>query len=143
MNLSTPKQRQQLGYMRKLLGIDEDTYREILSGYGVDSSKDLSKKQIDELINNLRDKAKETGVFKPKKSFIKYKYNNLAGRKNMASPAQLRKIEAMWHNISRQKTPTDRAKALKIMIKKITGKDSINFLTSVDVRKIIKTFENM
>ncbi len=140
---STPKQRQELGFIRKLAGIDEDTYREILSSYGVESSKDLTKAEIEELINSLRDKAKEIGTFKPKKSFIHCKYNNLAGREKMASPAQLRKIEAMWFRISRQKTDEERAKALKIMIKKITGKDGMSFLTAVDVRKIIKTFENM
>ena len=49
----------------------------------------------------------------------------------------------MWFRISRQKTDADRTAALKVMIKKITGKDGMSFLTAVDVRKIIKTFENM
>lgn len=61
----------------------------------------------------------------------------------MATPAQLRKIDIMWRNVSRQKNDIDRQNALQVMIKKITGKDNIRFLTPVDVRKVIKTFENM
>jgi hypothetical protein len=141
--MSTPKQRQELGYMRKLIGLDEDTYRDILSQYGASSSKDLTGTQIYELINKFRDTAKQMGVFKPKKSFNHCKYNNLAGRAKMASPAQLRKIEAMWMQISRQKTDIEKAKALKSFIKRITGKDGISFITSVDARKLINAMENM
>lgn len=145
MSKSTPKQRQSLGYIRKLLALDDDVYREmLLNRYGVESSKELTSNEITELINSLRDKAKQIGVFKPKASFNKYKYNNLANRdKKMASPAQLRKIEAMWIERTRAITRTEQAKALKTFILRITGKENISFLTAVDVRKIIKALENM
>ncbi|MGN1124598.1 MAG: regulatory protein GemA [Candidatus Gastranaerophilaceae bacterium] len=143
--LSTAKQRQDLGYMRKLMGFDDDIYYEMMfNRYGVRSSKDLTQKQINEYINYLRDNAIQTGAFKPKASFNKYKYNNLANRdKKMASPKQLRKIEAMWLDRTKAKTNEEKAKALKSFIKRITGKEGITFLTAVDVRKIINALENM
>lgn len=142
---STPKQRQDLGYMRKLLGLDDDTYYEMMfNRYGVRSSKELTTTQITEFINALRDDAVQTGVFKPKASFNKYKYNNLSNRdRKMATPKQLRKIEAMWLDRTKAKTNEEKAKALKNFIKRITGKEGITFLTAVDVRKIINALENM
>lgn len=144
--MSTAKQRQDIGYLRKLLGLDDDVYREILSQYdGAKSSKDLCVKDAYELIYNLRTKAAEIGVFKPKKSttFKQYKYNVLGERKGMASPAQLRKIEAMWFDVSYQKDEESRKKAFTTFIKRITNKDSIKFLTHNDIKKLIKAMENM
>ena len=143
MILSSAKQRQKLGFFRKLLNLSEDLYQELLSQFGVSTSKDLSSQQIEELTSRLRKNAQAQGVYKPKPSFIKYKYNNLAEREGMATPAQLRKIDIMWRNVSRQKNDIYRQNALQKMIKKITGKENIRFLTPVDVRKIIKTLENM
>lgn len=143
ITLSSLKQRQRLGFFRKLLNLSEDLYRELLEQFGVETSKDLSTQQIEELTSRLRKNAEAQGLYRPKPSFIKYKYNNLANREGMASPAQLRKIDIMWKNVSRQKNEKDRQSALQLMIKKITGKDHIKFLTSRDVRKVIKTFENM
>lgn len=144
--MSTPRQRQQIGYMRKLLGLDDDTYRDMLNNtYGVHSSKELTKEQASEYLDRLRDIGKETGVFKPKLkySFNKYKYNNLGDDPYRATPAQLRKVEAMWYGISRQTTDEARAEALNKMIKKITGKQRMQFLTKTDVSKVIKAFRNM
>lgn len=141
--LSSAKQRQRLGFFRKLLNLSEELYRELLEQFGVDTSKNLTSQQIEELTARLAKNAQARGLYKPKASFVKYKYNNLADREGMATPAQLRKIDIMWRNVSRQTTDKDRAAALQVMIKKITGKDHISFLTSVDVRKLIKAFQNM
>lgn len=143
MILSSPKQRQRLGFFRKLLNLSEELYKELLEQFGVETSKNLTSQQIEELTSRLAKNAQARGLYKPRPSFIKYKYNNLGEREGMASPAQLRKIDIMWKNVSRQKNEKDRETALQIIIKKITGKDHIKFLTPVDVRKLIKTFENM
>ena len=144
--MSTSAQRQKIGYMRKLLGINEDTYREILFQYnGAESSKDLSVYDANILLNQLRDKAKEAGLFDPKASTTmkQYKYNNLGWRANRATPAQLRKIEAMWFDVSYAKNDEARQKGLNTMVKKITGKDNINFITANDVKKVIKAITEM
>lgn len=144
--MSTATQRQQIGHIRKLLGLDEETYREMLFQYNKAlSSKDLSVYDANILLNSLRDKAKEIGVFNPKKAttFKQYKYNKLGNRKGMASPAQLRKIEAMWFDVSYAKDNEARKKGLNTLIKKVTGKDNIMFITHTDVSKVIEALKAM
>lgn len=118
MILSTAKQRQKLGFFRKLLNLPEDLYSELLSQFGVDTSKNLTSQQIEELTSRLRRNAQAQGLYKPKPSFI----NNLSDRNGMATPAQLRKIDIMWKNVSRQQNDKDRQYALQVMIKKLREK---------------------
>lgn len=142
--MSTPKQRQQIGILRNTLGFDEDTYRDMLAAYGVTSSKDLPISDASELIDALKKNAIRQGLLKPTKqyTFQKYKYDNLGRRPGMASPKQLRMIEGMWFKISRQKTEEAREKALQVYIKKITNKDHMQFLTALDVRKLVRALQN-
>ena len=143
---STRKQRQQIGYLRKVVGLDEDTYRDMLAGYNVSSSKELDIKQAGILINKLRDIGVQTGSYKPKKmySFNKYKFNSLGERdEKMATPAQLRYIEIMWFGVSNQKTDEARAIALEKMLMKIVGKQKLRFLTKTDVAKVLQTLKMM
>ncbi len=144
--MSTKKQRQEIGYMRKILGIDEDTYREMLNSFkGAKSSKDLTDTDAKIFLNSLRDKGKQIGVFKPVKQYIfqKYKYNDLGERDGMASPAQLRKIEAMWYKVSHQTDDISRQKALNYFAKRLTGKENLKFLESKDAHILIKALDAM
>ena len=144
--MTTVLQRQKIGYLRKLLGLEDDLYYEMIAGYnGAKSSKDLSISEGQELLSRLRDVAQKLGLFKPYAStkFKSYKYNNLGKRSGMASPAQLRKIEAMWADVSRARDSEGRAKALGAFIKRITGRDSILFITSADAVKLINALEAM
>lgn len=147
MMKSNAKQRQKIGHLRKLLGMDDEIYYETVSlyGNGAKSSKDLTVQQANELLNKLRDMAKDMGLFNPKKStkFKQYKYNTLGKRENRATPKQLRMIEAMWMDRSYIKDEPARAKALNTFIKRITGKDNILFMTPHDVSKTVKAMENM
>ena len=61
----------------------------------------------------------------------------------MASPAQLRKIEAMWFDVSYAKDNEARKKGLNTLIKKVTGKDNIMFITHTDVSKVIEALKAM
>lgn len=139
--------RQEIGYQRKLLGLSEELYREmLLSRYKVKSSTDLNEQQAKQFLNLLRDQAKSAGVFKPKKqyAFQKYKHNNLADRDDdMATPAQLRKIEAIWFEVSVQTNDESREKALNSFLKRITGVDNIKFLPKYQVQKVIKALYAM
>lgn len=143
--MSTTEQRKMIGCLRAKLGLDEDIYREMLEEYGVQSSKDLTNAQAEVLLRRLKQNALAAGVWKPTKKyrFQKYKYNNETTVRGMATPAQKRKIEAMWKDVSRQKDDYGRAEALKVMIKKITGKDHMRFMTSKDVSAIISAFQAM
>lgn len=80
---------------KKELGLDEETYREILSSeFGVRSSKFLDNKKALKLIRYFRDKG-WTPKSKPKK------YDDQKGDIYSATPAQKRKIEALWHDLYR------------------------------------------
>jgi hypothetical protein len=140
------KLRQDIGYQRKLLNLDEDLYREMLyKRFKVESCKDLSESQAKIFLNMLRDEAKKAGVFKPKKqyAFQKYKHNNLERDGYAATPKQLRKIEAMWFEVSAQKTDEDRADTLNKFIKRIAGVEHIKFLLKADVEKVIMALNKM
>ena len=144
--LSTAKQRQDIGYLRKLLNLDDDLYYEMLLNiYGVSSSKKLTLCQAKEFLNKLRDIGRKMGVFKSTRihSFQKYKYNNWGQRENMATPKQLRMIEALWFKVSRQTNDTDRKNALNSFIQRIIGVQNIRFLKKTDINKLKKAMENM
>lgn len=139
--------RREIGYQRKLLGLSEELYREMLfARYKVESCKNLSEQQAKQFLKILRDQAKDAGVFKPKKqyAFQKYKHNNLADRDDdMATPAQLRKIEAIWFEVSVQTNDESREKALNSFLKRITGVENIKFLPKYQVQKVIKALYAM
>ncbi len=88
---------------KKELGLSDEEYRQILYDcFGVDSSKYLTEEQANMLIAIFVDMG-----WKPKKKEDKQKpkkYDELGDRKGFATPAQLRKIEAMWKTVSREKT---------------------------------------
>lgn len=139
MILSTSKQRQLIGFFRKSLKLDEDVYREMLSYYGVQSSKELFYPDAQELLNNLKDKAIGMGLYEPKK----LKYENMYRGCGMATPKQLRYLEYLWSTVSNQPTLELKQKALNRFIRPITKKDHIKFLTQNDVSMVIKAIETM
>jgi len=85
---------------KKNLGLDEETYREVLnSECGVRSAKFLTN---DQALNVIR-RFKNSGWVpksKPKK------YDDQKGDIYSATPAQKRKIEVMWHDIYRGNSET-------------------------------------
>lgn len=144
--MSTSKQRQTIGYLRKLLCISDDVYHEILWTWGVDSSKELTIAQAETLLNQLKKQAIETGKYQPKAQYKgqKWKYNNYSDREDsMASPAQLRMIEALWFEVSNQTNDEARESALNKFCEKITGKARLVFITKIEVRKLIKALNTM
>lgn len=143
--MSTVEQRKIIGCLRAKMALDEDIYREMLARYGVASSKDLTNAQAELLIRQLKQDAIQMGVWRSTKryGFQKYKYNNEKPAAGMATPAQKRKIEAMWFEVSRQSSDEDRASALKTMIKRVTGKDHMRFLTTKDISALIAAMSQM
>lgn len=134
---STAKQRQLIGFFRKQLKLDSDTYYEILAGYGVDSSKDLRLEDAETLLISLKEKAVEAGVYESKNA----KYNNLEARMDMATPKQLRYIEALWKNYSFIQAPIKRRAALENFIYKITGVSALRFLKRSAASLVIRRLE--
>lgn len=144
--MSTPKQRQLIGYFRKLLCLSDDIYHDILWTWGVDSSKELTVVQAETLLNQLKQQAIGCGKYTPKAKYKtqKWKYNNYSDRDGeMASPAQLRMIEGLWFEVSYQTNDTDRETALNKLCERITGKARLVFITKNEVSKMIKAINSM
>ena len=136
--MSTPKQRQIIGFLRRALNLADDTYYAILEiNYSAGSSKDLTYAEAEELIGQLRINAVKSGALKASRFF------GLDRDKKMASPKQLRMIEAMWKDVSFKETEEDRKTALNRFIYRITGKQRLRFLTAVDIRKIVNALNKM
>ena len=94
--MATPKQIKLIHTCKGALGLDDDAYRAVLAGYGVESSKDLSTFKAAQLLADLESKAEAAGVWKrggaPKR---KGKRPHNIGTGRGSRQAQLRKIEAL------------------------------------------------
>ena len=144
---STPEQRRMIGYLRKILCIRADIYYEKLwNEYRVESSKDLNKNQADILIAGFKRQAIALGKWQPrsKYAFKKTKFEDLSNRDRYApTPKQLRMIDAMWTDVSRQTNDIKRADAFNKFLWRITGKSGIRFLVKSDIQKVVKALEKM
>lgn len=129
--------------LKHLLALDDDTYRLMLKNrYNVSTSKHLSYNQASDFIEELISIAKEHNLWQFKDSVNK-KYENLKRDNRAATPKQLRKIEAMWAEVSYMPNASSRAEALNAFIKRIAGVDHILFLEKRDVIKVVTAIKAM
>jgi hypothetical protein len=137
----TAAQIKRIHTIKHILGISDENYRAVLdSRFHVTSCKDLSLMQAKSFIDELdkyalklqvnRNQAQQDAArqkaeverqaaeeAKPKR------FDNLDNRPGMASGAQLRKIEAMWQDISTAPDGDARGRALRHFVKRIAGVD--------------------
>lgn len=145
MLLVTNDQIKKIKTLQGRLGIDDDTYREILfNNYNVNTCKKLNRKQAKEILDAWSKDAEKQGNWtNHKKSFQKHKYDNLGYRKGMASPKQLRMIEAIWKDVSYVQDEKARLEALDTFLSKHFGVDNIIWIESGMIQKIKHTLEKM
>lgn len=91
--LINKKQIQLIHIAKQQLCIDDDTYKELLANYNVESSKDLTSIQAEHLLRHLRSKGFK--IVKPARN--KAKMHNKVIK--LASPAQHRLINILKANI--------------------------------------------
>ncbi len=115
---------------------DEDYRARMKENYGVSTYKELSSKQAKTLIGDIEAFAKEWNIDIGGK-------REWARRPGMATPAQLRKIEAMWKNVSRAKTAKARSKALRTFLTNRFGVSDLRFMTHEMPPKIIRALYAM
>ena len=140
MTVIKPWQVKRIHVLLGRVGVFDEDYRARLrKDYGVSSCKQLSSSQAGKLIKNMESIAKGMGidVGQPRRR------REWKRRPGMATPAQLRKIEAMWADVSRQKTPGEKRKALGAFLEKRFGVSDLAFVTHEMPGKIIHTLEVM
>lgn len=126
--LITKKQIQLIHIAKQQLCIDDDTYKELLANYHVDSSKHLTSSQAEHLLRHLRSKGFK--IVKPARN--KAKMHNKVIK--LASPAQHRLINILKANIHWQISfESWLNKRMKIK----------NILTSKDASKVIEGLKGM
>lgn len=139
-----PKQVTLIKTIISKLKISDDLYSEMLGNrYNVDSCKDLTQAQAKEFITFLKIQANESGLHFPQKSFNKFKHNNLTDRNGMASPKQLRKIEAMWLEYTNDFNETNRIKRLNSFLDKRFKITNLKFLPIGKASKVIYCLQKM
>lgn len=117
--------------LKSRLGIDESTYREMLSNYGVSSSKNLNFKQAGLLLNTLEDNAVALNLWE--KMQLKYEDCN---RENMATPNQLRFIMGLWREDNYNNDKETQKKLRELLSDKLKLED-IKFITKKQATNLI------
>lgn len=106
---------------KKALKLDDIEYRGLLSVYDCESSKDLTDTQAYDLLLRFEKLGWQPTPSKPRSGRGKLRFEHLRSRgKGFAKPAQLRKIEAIWREIARDKSD----QALAHFIERQTAKSN-------------------
>ncbi len=143
------KQISKIHLLKNQLHLSDEEYGAALEGYGVTTSKDLTYEQaadfIRKLVRLLPKELREN--FTQRRKDAKQKYDELGIRWNeklrqhYATPKQLRMLEAMWMTSNRVEHKTE--EAFKKFVKRISGKEKLEWLMMSDVRKIKKAIESL
>lgn len=121
---------------------DKSHWHEVLyTRFGVISSKELNMEQAGKLIDEMRAKAIEYGVWEQRED-KRQRFDNLADRPAMGTPEQLRKIEAQWQDVSRV-APEERGKALRHFITRIAKVSDLRFLDQEGAGKVLNALKAM
>lgn len=119
------------------LKIDDGTYRDILSGYGVKSSTKLTIIKADQLIDDLTVKATAAGVWEKRKPAAKAK----ATRK-LADDDQSKMIRGIWIELHKMGAVRDSSeKALASYVKRMTRVDDLRWLSVIQAQTVIEALK--
>jgi len=128
--------------LKSALALSEDEYRlTLFHNFRVASSKDLTISQSEELIRELEKEAVQKGVWQ--KFEGKNRFESFGQRPGMASPAQLRKIEALWKDVSDLKDSKARAKALRTFLNRHFKIADLRFLDQTATQKVVYVLNSM
>lgn len=133
---------QKIHIAKSNLNISDVDYRAMLSGFKnskgepCTSSKEFDERQANVFLHLL--KTKLGWQEKKRNKVLKYEELNKRDPK-FASPAQLRKIEALWQVHSREKT----AESLNHFTSKILKIDLITSVLKKDVNRLLKAIESL
>lgn len=136
--MSTPAQIKKIKALQGRLQMDDDTYRLLLSGYGVKSSTKLSNPKADELIKDLEEKAVAAGCWERRKTPARVK-----ATRRLADDPQSKMLRAFWIQLHQAGKVTDPAEsALCAFVKRMTRKDALEWLSERDVTVVKKALKD-
>jgi len=136
MQKSNKRQKTLIHIAKAQMGIDDATYREMLRNHcGAESSKNISYQAANRLLIHLQ----KCGFKMRPKSGPK-KYGDLGLRPGMATPAQLRKIEAMWAEVCKAQ---NKRQALRHFLLKTVHVSDILFLTAGMAHNTIEAIKDI
>jgi hypothetical protein len=135
-----PDQIKTIHALKRTLGLTEEVYRDMLKdACSVTSSKDIrSAGEAEQLIRALRALTGATPYPQGKA-----KYEHLGERPGMATPKQLRMIEAMWADVSFQPSSKAREKALQTLLLDRYRIGGILWIEDSDVQRVVKGLQQM
>lgn len=134
----TAFQIKQIHALKNILSLEEDQYRKMLASFDVYSSKSLTETEAKIFISILNDKVKVLKNAKLKK------YDDFIGRSPiMATPLQLRKLEATWADICNSDDKKEQKESLRRYIKKQFRVDDIRFMTKNKASRVIAILEQI
>ncbi|MCF8719233.1 regulatory protein GemA [Nitrospina gracilis] len=128
---------------KKDLGLDDTQYGDVLraNSQGKESAALLTDFEAEQVLDHFRQLGWKPRRRKQKKQGMALRFQGLAGRPGMASPAQLRKIEATWmtHPNIEQKNEV----ALRRFLQRRFQVSGLRFIEDHQVGKILKAIENI
>jgi len=131
----TSAQIKKIHTLKSILHLDDDLYVEMLMSFGVQSSKDLTTTEASIFLDILEKKAVLTNIWEKRNQ----KYDDLNIRdEDMATPPQLRKIEAMWRDICYIDSPEFAKQSLRKFLQNKFKIADIKFLTKKKAIKVIR-----
>ena len=132
-----PNQIRRIHTLIHILGIDDDLYRELLiTSFAVGSSKNLTEAEANVLIDSL-----QYQINLANRNY-KTRFNEFYNRaEHMATPPQMRKIEAMWKDITKHTDRTVLKKTLRSFLQKHFNITDIRFMTKEEAIHVIPVLE--
>jgi len=119
------------------LKLDDDTYRDILGGYGVKTSTKLTIVKADQLIDDLVKKATAAGVWEKRKPAAKAK-----ATRTLADDDQSRMIRGIWielHHLGAVRDSSE--KALASYVKRMTNVAALQWLDVKQAQLVIEALK--
>lgn len=137
--MATTSQIRKIHTLKHLIGLDDDTYIEILKSFDVQSSKNLTYDEAVIVLEILEEKAVALNRWQKQPK----KYENLYRSDNMASDAQMRMIEGMWREVCYYDDDQFAKKSLRKFLKSKFKVDDVMFLTKAKASKVIQAIKGI
>lgn len=138
--MSTYAQIKKIHTLKNVLRLDDDLYVDMLMSFGVQSSKDLTTTEAGIFLEILEEKAVLTNKWEVRNK----KYEELSARDtDMATPAQLRMIEAIWREVCYIDSNEFAKQSLRKFIQNKFKIADIKFLTKKKAVKVIRAISAM